>query len=135
MSAAGGPAHRARTLPSVRVRVTMAATAVTALTVVATGLVLVRQVEGSQLSDLARRTEARVDEVAGNLVAGQRPYDAVQSTTTDVAVQVTDERGCPVAAGPIVSAGRTQVGLFIGGEAGEAARPPRGAPARPATAC
>jgi len=122
--------ERRRTLPSVRVRVTMAATAVTALTVVATGLVLVRQVEGSQLSDLAVRTESRVDEVAGNLAAGQRPYDAVQSTTTDVAVQVTDERGCPVAASPIVSAGRTRVGLFIGGEAGEAQATARGAGTR-----
>ena len=57
------------------------------------------------------------------LAAGSTPYDAVQSTATDVAVQVTDERGCPVAAGPLVSAG--------GRRSGRSSAPGRARPGRP----
>ena len=108
-------------LPSVRVRITSAATLVTAVTVVATGFLLVRQVEGTQLGDVARRTSARVDEVAAALAAGQSPAEAVEpaarSATNragEVAVQVSDERGCPVAMSPVISDGAGSAALQVG---------------------
>lgn len=114
------PRGAPRPLPSVRVRITAAATLVTAVTVVATGLLLVRQVEGTQLGDLARRTSARVDEVAAALAAGQSPAEAVGAATAsgtatgEVAVQVSDERGCPVAMGPVVAVRGGVAALQVG---------------------
>jgi signal transduction histidine kinase len=110
-----------RVLPSVRVRITLAATAVTAATVIATGVLLVRAVEGTQLGDLADRTETRLDEVVDALAAGQSPGQAVESTDTDVVIQVLDERGCPVANAPVVSLNGRWTAVRIGaGTAGGA---------------
>jgi signal transduction histidine kinase len=120
-----------RSLPSVRVRITAAATLVTAVTVVATGWLLLRTVENTQLGDLADRTQDRVDDVARALAAGRTPQEAVGSLDTDVAVQVLDERGCPAAVGPVLatvegptamafgslSAGSSAAGMAAGGGA------------------
>jgi signal transduction histidine kinase len=110
-----------RPLPSVRVRITAAATLVTAVTVVATGWLLLRTVEGTQLGDLADRTQARVDEVARALAAGQTPQEAVDSTSTDVVVKVSNERGCPEAFGPVLATDEGQTAIWFGSAGGEAA--------------
>lgn len=104
-----------RSLPPVRVRITAAATLVTAVTVVATGWLLLRTVENTQLGALADRTQQRVDDVARALAGGAEPQDAVESTATDVAVQVFDESGCPVAFGPVLATGEGPAAIWFAG--------------------
>jgi signal transduction histidine kinase len=88
---------------SVRVRITAAATLVTAVAVSLAGWMLVRSVENSQLGGLRDRTEDRIDEVADALAQGELPWRAVESTTTDVFVEVVDSSGRLVATGPQIA--------------------------------
>jgi signal transduction histidine kinase len=94
---------------SVRVRITAAATVVTAVAVGLAGWMLVRSVENSQLGGLRDRTENRVDEVADALAGGEMPWRAVESTTTDVFVEVVDSAGRLVATGPQIAVGEQRV--------------------------
>jgi signal transduction histidine kinase len=86
-------------LQSVRVRITLAATLVTALAVGSAGWLLVRSVEDTQLGELRHDIDANLDEVVDRLGDGADPQDAVdnESSVGFVLVQVTDERGEVVA--------------------------------------
>ena len=94
---------------SVRVRITAAATLVTAVAVSLAGWMLVRSVENSQLGSVRHRTEDRIDEVADALDQGDDPWTAVEpavdSTATDVYVEVVDSQGRTVAASPQIAVG------------------------------
>jgi signal transduction histidine kinase len=86
-----------RVVRSVRVRTTLAAMLATAVAVAAAGWLLVRQVEDTQLGQLADRAEHGVDEVAQKLSLGVDPQQAVDEVAPGVLVSVVDEQGCPVA--------------------------------------
>jgi signal transduction histidine kinase len=84
----------ARPLQSVRLRITLAAVAVTALAVGAAGWLLVRSVEGAQVSEVRRDVNASLDEVVRRLADGQDPEVALTGGALGPArVTVTDERG------------------------------------------
>jgi signal transduction histidine kinase len=107
-------------LQSVRVRITLAATLVTALAVGIAGWLLVRSVEDTQLGEVRDDINANLDEVVARLEDGADPQDAVD-TGSPVGfglVQVTDERG-QVVASSVVQGGQTFV-LTHGGD-----EPPR----------
>jgi signal transduction histidine kinase len=114
----GSPGRRDRHHPvrSVRWRITLAATLVTAVAVAAAGWLLVRSVEDTQLGEVAERTDAQVDAVADALEAGLDPQDAVESAATDVFVEVVDEDGRTVAGGPTLVMGGSVVQAQIGEE-------------------
>jgi signal transduction histidine kinase len=104
---------------SVRVRITAAATVVTAVAVSLAGWMLVRSVENSQLGSVRHRTEDRIDEVADALDEGDDPWTAVEpaidSTTTDVYVEVVDSQGQTVAASPQIAVGGETVIVDLNG--------------------
>jgi signal transduction histidine kinase len=90
---------------SVRLRITLAATLITAASVAFAGWLLVRAVEDTQLGDLADRTDAQLDAVAEALAQGRSPQEAVESAATEVIVEVVDGDGTTVASGPNLVAG------------------------------
>ena len=114
----GSPGRRDWRHPvrSVRWRITLAATLVTAVAVAFAGWLLVRSVEDTQLGELADRTDAQVDAVAEALEAGLSPQEAIESAATDVFVEVLDEDGRTVASGPTLLVGNTMVQAQIGEE-------------------
>jgi signal transduction histidine kinase len=95
-------------LQSVRVRITLAATLVTAVAVGTAGWLLVRSVEDTQLGELRDDINANLDEVVGRLEEGTAPQDAVDNTSSVGfgLLQVTDERG-RVVASSLVQGGQT----------------------------
>jgi signal transduction histidine kinase len=118
-------ARRARDLlRSVRVRITVAATLVTVVAVSLAGWLLVRSVEDTQLAEVVRRTEDRIDEVGDALARGVAPTEAVESSTTDVFVEVLDEDDVRVAAGPSLSADGQLFVVALGDATGSLVRPP-----------
>ena len=106
---------------SLRVRTTVAATAVTAVAVALAGWLLVRSVEDTQIAGLHDRAEAQVAEVEARLEAGADPQDAVDAATAAGPpgfVEVVDEDGKTVAAGPTLTVDGQQAAIAIEGEAG-----------------
>jgi signal transduction histidine kinase len=102
---------------SVRVRITLAATLVTAAAVSLAGWLLVQSVEDTQLGDLRRRTEQRIDDVSDELARGASPQQAVQATPIGTFVEVIDAEGRPLAAGPEIRVdGATRVVVSLDGE-------------------
>ena len=96
--------------PSVRVRITLAATLVTAVAVGVVGWLLVRTVEAAQIRRLGDDVEANLDQVATRLQEGDDPTDAVEDATASSAfVVITDERGRVVAASASAPAVATRV--------------------------
>ena len=74
----GRVAARLRPLRSVRVRITLAAALVIAVAMVATGWLLVRSVERSQLGAIGNDAEEVLDQVTGRLAAGVPAEEAVR---------------------------------------------------------
>jgi signal transduction histidine kinase len=111
---------RRRATRSVRVRITAAATLVTAAAVSLAGWMLVRSVENSQLGSVRDRTERRIDEVADALADGEDPWTAVESTTANVYVEIVDSEGRSVAAGPQLAVGERRFFVQLGPGSAEA---------------
>jgi signal transduction histidine kinase len=111
---------RRRTTRSVRVRITAAATLVTAAAVSLAGWMLVRSVENSQLGSVRDRTERRIDEVADALADGEDPWTAVESTTANVYVEIVDSADRSVAAGPQLAVGERRFFVQLGPGTAEA---------------
>lgn len=106
---------------SLRVRTTVAATVVTAVAVALAGWLLVRSVEDTQIAELRDRAEAQVAEVEARLEAGADPQDAVDAATAAGPpgfVEVVDDKGKTVAAGPTLTVDGQQAAIAIEGEAG-----------------
>jgi signal transduction histidine kinase len=106
---------------SLRVRTTVAAAAVTAVAVALAGWLLVRSVEDTQIGELRDRAEAQVAEVEARLEAGLAPQDAVDAAMAAGPpgfVEVVDEDGNTVAAGPTLTVDGQQAAIAIEGEAG-----------------
>jgi signal transduction histidine kinase len=76
---AAGAGGRLRALRSVRVRITLGAVLVTAAFMAATGWMLVRSVEESQLRAIRNHTEDLLDLVSRRLAEGTPPGEAVRS--------------------------------------------------------
>jgi signal transduction histidine kinase len=133
-------APRARVGPawwSLRVRTTLAAAVVTAVAVALAGWLLLRAIEDTQLAHVRDVAEDQVSEVSQRLEAGVPPDEAVNATIQAgngpvTLVQVLDEDGTTVAAGPTVQAGGQQGVVAITGDAGDVFTvrlpPPAGAP-------
>lgn len=82
-----------------RVRITLAATLVTAVAVGVVGWLLVRTVEDAQIRRLRDGVEANLDQVVTRLQAGADPTDAVEAVEASSGfVVITDGRGRVVAA-------------------------------------
>ena len=82
-----------------RVRITLAATLVTAVAVGVVGWLLVRTVEDAQIRRLRDGVEANLDQVVTRLQAGDDPTDAVEAVEASSGfVVITDGRGRVVAA-------------------------------------
>ena len=95
--------------PSVRVRITLAATLVTAVAVGAVGWLLVRTVEDAQIRRLRDDVEANLDQVVTRLQAGDDPTEAVEAVEASSGfVVITDERGQVVAASASAPAAATR---------------------------
>src|SRR5262245_56738472 len=117
---------RARVGPawwSLRVRTTLAAAVVTAVAVALAGWLLLRSIEDSQLAHVRDAAEDQVEQVSRRLEAGVPPDEAVGATLQAgsgpvTLVQVRDEDGTPVAAGPTVQAGGQRGAIAVTGEAG-----------------
>ena len=73
--------------PSVRVRITLAATLVTAVAVGVVGWLLVRTVEDAQIRRLRDDVDANLDQVATRLQAGDDPTEAVEAADGLVGVR------------------------------------------------
>jgi type VI protein secretion system component VasK len=90
----GQVAARLRPLRSVRVRITLVAALVTAVAMVATGWLLVRSVERSQLGAIRNDAEDLLDQVTGRLAAGVPAEEAVRpeelATTGFVEIKYED---------------------------------------------
>ncbi|HEY7071863.1 MAG TPA: HAMP domain-containing sensor histidine kinase [Acidimicrobiales bacterium] len=121
---------------SLRVRTTVAAAVVTAVAVALAGWLLLRSIEDTQLAHVKDIAEDQVDEVSRRLEVGVPPDVAVDGTLqvgngAVTLVQVLDEDGTTVAAGPNFPAGGQQGAIAITGSAGEVFRVqlPPGAPA------
>jgi signal transduction histidine kinase len=115
----GGALRRASR--SLRVRTTAAAAAVTAVAVALAGWLLVRSVEDTQIGELRDRAEAQVAEVEARLEAGRAPQDAVDAAMAAGPpgfVEVVDQDGNTVAAGPTLTVDGQQAAIAIEGEAG-----------------
>ena len=120
-------APRARVGPawwSLRVRTTLAAAVVTAVAVALAGWLLLRSIEDTQLAHVRDVAEDQVAEVSRRLEEGVPPQAAVDATVQAgngpvTLVQVLDENGTNVAAGPIVEAGGQRGAVAIMGEAGD----------------
>jgi signal transduction histidine kinase len=97
-------------LQSVRVRITLAATLVTAVAVGTAGWLLVRSVQDTQLGELRDDINANLDQVVARLEDGADPQDALDngSSVGFGLLQVTDERGRVVATS-VVQGGQTLV--------------------------
>jgi len=111
----GGPvASRLRPLRSVRVRITLAAALVTAVAMAATGWLLVRSVEHSQLGAIRSDTENLLDHVSERLAAGVPAEQAVtpEELTTGF-VEIKYEDGSWINFVPIFDVGSDEVGLGI----------------------
>jgi signal transduction histidine kinase len=87
-------ATRVRPLRSVRVRITLAAAAVTAAAMAASGWLLVRSVKDSQLEAIRNDTEDLLDLVTERLAAGVPPEETIRpdELTTSV-VELVNEDG------------------------------------------
>ena len=95
--------------PSVRVRITFAATLVTAVAVGVVGWLLVRTVENAQIRRLRDDVNANLDQVVTRLQAGDDPTEAVEAATASSGfVVITDGRGRIVAASASAPAGATR---------------------------
>lgn len=69
-----------RRLRPVRARITLAATVVTALAVMASGWLLIRSIEGTQLAQLRREADAEIDQIAEALATGdEQRFDGFAS--------------------------------------------------------
>jgi signal transduction histidine kinase len=94
------PAHRwLGRVASMRLRVTLAASLVTAVAVALAGGLLIRSVEDTQLSRLRERAQASVDTVADRLEGGSAWPEALADLPS--VVFITDEAGLCVASNPV----------------------------------
>jgi signal transduction histidine kinase len=111
----GRVAARLRPLRSVRVRITLAAALVTAVAIVATGWLLVRSVERSQLGAIRADAEDLLDDVTGRLAAGVRAEDAVRPEELATAgfVEIKYEDGSWVNLVPVYEVGSDEVEIGI----------------------
>ncbi len=122
-STRGGPlAARLRPLRSVRVRITLAAALVTAAAMAATGWLLVRSVEDSQLAAIRNDTENLLDQVTERLAAGVPPERTVRpNELTTGSVEIVYEDGSSINIVPI--GGSDEVGLGIVTQGPRSAQP------------
>ncbi|HEX8804052.1 MAG TPA: HAMP domain-containing sensor histidine kinase, partial [Acidimicrobiales bacterium] len=104
-----------RLLTPVRVRVTLVAALMTVVAVGAAGWLLVRAVEGTQMAQLRRDTEAGLDRVAERLEQGVPPQTAAEDVGPLVIVQIVDEDGRTVAATPLSVRQGQQVAVGLEG--------------------
>ena len=92
-----------------RVRITVAATLVTAVAVGVVGWLLVRTVENAQIRRLRDDVDANLDQVVTRLHAGDDPTEAVEAATASSGfVVITDGRGRIVAASASTPAAATR---------------------------
>jgi signal transduction histidine kinase len=115
-----------RPLRSVRVRITLAAALVTAIAIVATGWLLVRSVERSQLGDIRNDAEDVLDQVTGRLAAGVPAEDAVrpEELTATGFVEIKYEDGSWINFVPIYNVGSDEVELGISRQDPDSPDPP-----------
>jgi signal transduction histidine kinase len=109
----GRVAARLRPLRSVRVRITLAAALVTAVAIVATGWLLVRSVERSQLGAIRADAEDVLDQVTGRLAAGVPADDAVrpEELATAGSVEIKYEDGSWITFVPVFNVATGEVEL------------------------
>jgi signal transduction histidine kinase len=108
---------------SLRVRTTLAAAAVTAVAVALAGWLLLRSIEDTQLAHVRDVTEARVEAVERRVEAGDPPDEAIEGDGELSAgplslVQILDDDGQTVAAGPTVEVAGRRGAIALTGEAG-----------------
>jgi len=108
---------------SLRVRTTLAAAAVTAVAVALAGWLLLRSIEDTQLAHVRDLAEAQVAAVERRLEAGDPPDEAIDAhlelgTGPLPLVQILDEQGRTVAAGPTLEVAGRQGVIALTGEAG-----------------
>ena len=111
----GRVAARLRPLRSVRVRITLAAALVIAVAMVATGWLLVRSVERSQVGAIGNDAEDVLDQVTGRLAAGVPAEEAVRPEELATAgfVEITYADGSWIRFVPIfnVETGEVELGI------------------------
>jgi len=118
---------RARVGPawwSLRVRTTLAAAAVTAVAVALAGWLLLRSIEDTQLAHVRDVTEAQVAQIERRLEAGVDPAAAVDAEVKASSgpvslVEVIDEEGRTVAAGPTLEVAGQRGAIALVGDAGD----------------
>jgi len=96
-----GRALLARPWRSVRVRMTVVAAVVAAVTVLGAGWLVLRGVEDTQIGRLRDRAEENLDAVAARLAAGADPQAAAEAGSALGPLTILDEHGDVVAAAPI----------------------------------
>ena len=96
-----GRALLARPWRSVRVRMTVVAAVVAAVTVLGAGWLVLRGVEDTQIGRLRDRAEENLDAVAARLAAGADPQAAAEAGSALGPLTILDEHGEVVAAAPI----------------------------------
>jgi len=109
---------------SLRVRTTVAAAAVTAVAVALAGWLLLRSIEDTQLAHVRDVTEAQIARVQDRLEAGAEPTEAVDAEVSAATgglslVEVLDEDGRTVAAGPTFEIEGQRGAIALAGDAGD----------------